>query len=285
MISLWSLTVASTEWLLESAIRDQLPDVVDRHTAWQKALDRVRLFEARWSRHQAILSLEGYKVTCKQLRHIHLHRYLVATLKAPLVMICQYKVARAKASIAMGINAAIHRICAERDLCATPLDAILAKIKHCEIVHNNSSRTMSPACLPQSSAQVMMPPSPTTMTPSSPPSHTHPTSYLGAVLSPKGGDCKPSLQVLQATTAHKSAAVMLHWTTCQHKQPRCHPGRRNVPWAPNPPDEAIPSHPQPTMGRTSMPALSDLTSARVNNRAPCSHLSPSLQPFTIEGGD
>ena len=67
MTPLWSLTVASTEWLLESAVLDQLPDVVDRHAAWQKALDRVRLFKARQSCHQVVLSLKRDKVTCKQL--------------------------------------------------------------------------------------------------------------------------------------------------------------------------------------------------------------------------
>ncbi len=94
---------------------------------------------------------------------------------------------------------------------------------------------------------------------------------------------QPSLQVLQATTAHNSAAVTLHRTACRHKRPRCRPSCRNVPRAPNPPDEATPSHPQPTMGGTSPPTLSNLTSARANNRAPRSHLSPSLQHFTIEG--
>jgi hypothetical protein len=94
---------------------------------------------------------------------------------------------------------------------------------------------------------------------------------------------QPSLQILQATTAHESAAVTLHRTACQHKRPCCHPGCRNVPRAPNLPDEATLSHPQPTMGGTSPPTLSDLTSARANDRAHRSHLSPSIQPFTIEG--
>jgi hypothetical protein len=48
----------------------------------------------------------------------------------------QYKAACAKASITTGIDAAIRRVCAERDLCVAPLDAILAKIKHCEIFHD-----------------------------------------------------------------------------------------------------------------------------------------------------
>ncbi len=115
------------------------------------------------------------------------------------------------------------------------------------------------------------------------PTRPCPMSYVGAVLSTIGGDYQPSLQVLQATTAHESAAVTLHRMACQHKQPCRRPGRCNVPWAPNPPDEATPSHPQPTMGGTSPPTLSDLMSAGADNQAPCLHLSPSLQPFTIEG--
>ena len=193
----------------------------------------------------------------------------------------QYKAACAKASITTGIDAAIRRVCADCDLCVAPLDAILAKIKHCEIVHDILPCTMSPACVPWLSAQVMTPPSPTPTTPSSPPSHTHPTSYLGAVLSPKGGDCKPSLQVLQVTTAHELAAVMLHRTACRHKRPCFRPSGRNVPRAPNPPDMAIPSHPQPAMGGTSTPNISDLTSARGNDRDPLLHISQCLQPFTI----
>jgi hypothetical protein len=153
---------------------------------------------------------------------------------------------------------------------------------------------MSPACLPRSSAQVMTPPSPTTTMPSSPPSHTHPTSYLDAVLSPKGGDCKPSLHVLQAKTAQEAAAVMLHWTARQRKRPCCRHGRRNVSRAPNPADEAIPSHPLPTMGGTSTPTTTHTKSACANDQDPCSPMSltvpppmtlpsPPLQPFTIEG--
>ena len=149
MISLGSFTVTSFKWLLESTIRDQLPDVVDRQAAMQKALDCVRLYEARQSRHQAVLYLEHDKVTCKQLRHLHLHWYVVATLKASSVTIRQCKAACAKALITIGINATIRRICAEPDLCAAPLGAILAEIKHCEIIHDDSSRRMSPACLPR----------------------------------------------------------------------------------------------------------------------------------------
>ena len=107
---------------------------------------------------------------------------------------------------------------------------------------------------------------------------------------------KPSLHVLQGTTAHESAAVTLHRTACRHKRPRCRPGRCNVPRAPNPPDEAIPSHPLPMTGGTSMPTTTHLTSARANDRdhhlnmsspslLPMTLPSPSHQPFTIEGGN
>jgi hypothetical protein len=107
---------------------------------------------------------------------------------------------------------------------------------------------------------------------------------------------QPSLHVLQATTAHELAAVTLHRTACRHKRPCRRPGRRNVPRAPNPPDEAIPSHPLPMTGGTSMPTMTHLTSARANDRdhrlnmsspslLPMTLPSPSHQPFTIEGGN
>ena len=73
-------------------------------------------------------------------------------------------------------------------------------------------------------------------------------SYVGAVLSSIGGDCQQLSQVLRVTTAHESASITLHLTAHQRKRPRHRPGRRNQPWAPNSPDEAIPSHPLPTMG-------------------------------------
>ena len=146
--------------------------------------------------------------------------------------------------------------------------------------------------LPRSSAQVMTPLSLTTMTPSSPPSHTHPTSYLGAVLSPNGGDCKPSSHVLQATTAQESAAIMLHRSACRRKRPCRRHGHRNVPRAPNHSNEAIPYHPQPMMGGDSTPTTTlPATSARAKTHrskksSPMSFTmtsssSPSLQPFML----
>jgi hypothetical protein len=156
------------------------------YEAWQAALALVRSSEETRSRRQAVLSLERDTVACEHLRQVHLHWYVVATLKASFDTICQSTAACVNMSIATGLDVAIRRISAERDFCAAPLDAVLAEIALIVVV-DDLSRMMSPACLPRSSAQVMTPPSPTIMTPSSPPSHTHPTSYFGAVLSPKGG--------------------------------------------------------------------------------------------------
>ena len=150
--------------------------------------------------------------------------------------------------------------------------------------------------LTRSSAQVMTPPSPTTTTTSSPPSLTHPTSYLGVVIPPTGGDFKLSSHVPQATTAQESAAIMTHRTARRRKRPRRRPCRRNRPRAPNNLDEAIPSHPLPITGGTSMPTTTHLASARANDRDHRSNMSspsllpmtlpsPSHQPFTIEGGN
>jgi hypothetical protein len=118
---------------------------------------------------------------------------------------------------------------------------------------------------------------------------------VGAILSTIGGDCQPSSQVPQSTTANKSAAIALHQTARRRKRPRCRPGRRNVPRAPDPTAEAIPSHPLPTMGGTSTPTTTHTKSARANDRdprlpmssafpSPMTFPSPTLQPFTIEGG-
>jgi hypothetical protein len=127
------------------------------------------------------------------------------------------------------------------------------------------------------------------------PTLPHPVSYVGAILSTIGGDCQPSSQVLQSTTAKESAAIALHQMACRRKWPRRRPGRRNAPRAPNLADEAIPSHPLPTMGGTSMPTTNHTKSTRANDQDPRSPMSstsplpmtlpssPSLQPFSIEG--
>jgi hypothetical protein len=88
---------------------------------------------------------------------------------------------------------------------------------------------------------------------------------------------------------------MLQRMARQRKQPRCRPGHRNVPRAPNPADEAIPSHPLPKMGGPSSPTTTHTKLVCANDwdpRSPMSSTSPppmtltspSLQPFTIEGG-
>ncbi len=89
-------------------------------------------------------------------------------------------------------------------------------------------------------------------------------------MSLRGGDCTPSSTVIQLPPATDSAAIVLHQMARRRKRPRRRPGCRNVPRAPNPPDEATLFHPQPTMGGTSTPTTT-LMSARANNRAPRSH--------------
>ena len=69
------------------------------------------------------------------------------------------------------------------------------------------------------------------------PTLPHPMSYVGAILSTIRGDCQPSSQVLQSTTANESAAITLHKTARRRKRPRRRPGCRNVPRAPNPLDQ------------------------------------------------
>jgi hypothetical protein len=56
------------------------------------------------------------------------------------------------------------------------------------------------------------------------PNPPHPMSYVGALLSPRGGDCEPSPTVLQSTPATNLAAIALHQMARQRKQPRCRPG-------------------------------------------------------------
>jgi len=105
------------------------------------------------------------------------------------------------------------------------------------------------------------------------PTLLHPMSYVGAILSTIGGDCQLLSQVLQSTTANESAAITLHQTACRRKRPRRRPGRRNVPQAPNPADEAIPSHPLPMMGGTSTPTTNHTKLSRANNQDPRSPMS------------
>ncbi len=61
------------------------------------------------------------------------------------------------------------------------------------------------------------------------------------------------------------------------------PGHCNVPWAPNLADEAIPSHPLPTMGGASTPTTNHTKSARANDQDPCLPMSStSPLPMTLD---
>jgi hypothetical protein len=97
-------------------------------------------------------------------------------------------------------------------------------------------------------------PSPIQVT-SSPP-HTHPTSYLGAVLQPMGG----TPLSLSSTAKEPSSLPHLWATTAQaaipsppmarRSRPRRRPGRQHRPRAPGHSDRAFPSHPHSTLGGT-----------------------------------
>ncbi len=170
---------------------------------------------------------------------------------------------------------------AQPTACARPplphqIEFILPKLTLHQMTHNKRGSVAKPV----ESGRYLRPTTP------------HPMSYVGAILSPIGGDCKSLLTVLQLTPANNSAAIALHQMACQCKRPRCRPGRRNVPRAPNPADEAIPSHSLPMMGGTSTPTTTHTTSACANDRDPRLPMSltspplmtlpsPSLQPFTI----
>ena len=76
-----------------------------------------------------------------------------------------------------------------------------------------------------------------------------------------GGECP--LSTPNMLSAFESATVPPQKTARRLKRPRRRPCRRNRPRAPNPSDEATPSHPQPMMGGTSTPTTTlNATAAR-----------------------
>ena len=117
-----------------------------------------------------------------------------------------------------------------------------------------------------------------------------PLPYAGAVVPFLGGECPLSSPTM--LSAFESATVPPQKTARRLKRPRRRPCRRNRPRAPNPLDEATPSHPQPMMGGTSTPTT---TLHAMSARAPThrsmtsspmsytvtSSSSPSLQPFLL----
>jgi hypothetical protein len=117
-----------------------------------------------------------------------------------------------------------------------------------------------------------------------------PLPYMGAVVPFLGGGC-PLLSP-NMLPAFELATVPPQKAACQLKRPRCRPCRRNQPRAPNPLDKAIPSHPHPIMGGTSLLTKTlPATSARATTHrsmkpllmsfAMTSSSSPSLQPFML----
>ena len=117
-----------------------------------------------------------------------------------------------------------------------------------------------------------------------------PLPYAGAVMPFLWGECPLSSPTM--LSAFESATVPPQKTARRLKRPRRRPCRRNRPRAPNPSDEATPSHPQPMMGGTSTPTTTlQATSARATTHrsmtsspmscAMTSSSSPSLQPFLL----
>ncbi len=84
--------------------------------------------------------------------------------------------------------------------------------------------------------------------PSLPP---HPTLYVGAVLSTLGGSLLPAVPSSPPSPTTGSLLQMV----CRRIRPCCCTGCCNRPCAPSPINKALPSHPQPTWGGTSMPIL------------------------------
>jgi hypothetical protein len=97
-----------------------------------------------------------------------------------------------------------------------------------------------------------------------------------------GGDPSTSTPALHASLLIRaSTAVSPSPMVRRCNRPRCRPGRRHRPRAP----EAIPSHPVPTMGGTTMPTRTN-SSARATAicRSTSPHtvtVPPSHQPFII----
>ena len=115
-----------------------------------------------------------------------------------------------------------------------------------------------------------------------------PPPYAGAVVPFLWGEC-PLLSPTMLS-AFELATVPPQKTARRLKRPRRRPCRRNRPRAPNPSDEATPSHPQPMMGGTSTPTTTlQATSARATTHrsmtsSPMSYAmtsSSSLQPFLL----
>ena len=135
------------------------------------------------------------------------------------------------------------------------------------------------------SANEKIPPSPSsTETKSSSPTPPRPTSSsLGKYNPINGADPLTSTPALQASSSTRASTAITPSPMARRRdRPRRRPSRRHRPQA----FEAIPSHPVPTMGGTTMPTMTHLLSARATvicrSTSPKTvTVSPSTQPFII----
>jgi hypothetical protein len=103
-------------------------------------------------------------------------------------------------------------------------------------------------------------------------------SYLGAVLNTNGGGH------LSSTSTSPTVAALTRLSVVEGKplrvrhraRPRCRTGRCNCPRAPNPSDEATPSHPSSTLGGLSTPTQTKLAQAT----SPCCSEVLSTTPYS-----
>jgi hypothetical protein len=112
MITQLFCNVALTKELFQSTVHndESTTIMIEGHTARCKALDCTRMLKAKRSHHKASLALEHNKEACIQLRQLHLHRYIIATLKASFTTIRQHKSAHTMTlAMTTGINPAVRQ--------------------------------------------------------------------------------------------------------------------------------------------------------------------------------
>jgi hypothetical protein len=160
---------------------------------------------------------------------------------------------------------AFIRIKEVSNACTAPLDAILAEIAHDEMVHKASRLSTTTAhSLPSSANKKMTlsPPSTETMSSYSTPPPPYLFFHGGKYTLLMGGG---SIDVDASTPC----VLVNSCFDCRHSFSDG-PGRRHRPRAP----EAIPSHPVPSMGGTTMPT-------RTNSSARATAICHSTSPHTV----
>ncbi len=171
------------------------------------------------------------------------------------------------------VIAAILRIRVECALLTAPLDAILAKIEHNNIVHK--ARAPPTTTLPHPAAMLSTP--------------LHHMTYVGGVLSTMGGSTRVMSLALAPLAIPLPIVNGQLWTVRRHARPHRRTGCRHRPCAPSPPDKVLPSHPHPTKEGLSTPTNSPNLLARATTRSGTPSLAPpltasstpSLLPFTF----